>query len=157
MLRCFFCVVLLNAVLWMPASAQTGAFGIGVMLGSPTGISAKKWFSRRTALDGGAAWSLGKNPGLHLHADYLVHRWDLEGLVDGRAYAYYGIGGRVKLENEDPLLGVRIPFGVTYLFPDAPFDAFFEVVPVFDVMPGTRFDLNLSIGMRFYFDSLSVR
>lgn len=141
----------------MPAAAQTGAFGIGVMLGSPTGISAKKWLSRRTAIDGGAAWSLGKNPGLHLHADYLVHRSDLEGLVDGRSYAYYGIGGRIKLENEDPLLGVRIPLGVTYLFPDAPFDAFFEVVPVFDVMPRTRFDLNLSIGMRFYFDSLSVR
>lgn len=156
-MRCFFCVVLLCSVLPMPAAAQTGAFGIGVMLGSPTGISAKKWLSRRTAIDGGAAWSLGKNPGLHLHADYLVHRSDLEGLVDGRSYAYYGIGGRVKLENEDPLLGVRIPLGVTYLFPDAPFDAFFEVVPVFDVMPRTRFDLNLSVGMRFYFNSLSVR
>lgn len=143
----------------MPAAcaAQSGAFGLGLIFGNPTGLSAKKWLSRHTAFDVGAAWSLGKNPGLHLHADYLFHRSDLEGLVEGRSYAYYGIGGRVKLENEDPLMGVRIPFGVTYLFPDAPFDAFFEVVPVFDLIPRTRFDLNLGIGGRFYFNTPSAR
>jgi len=155
--RRFFYVVLLQLFMVLPVAAQSGAFGIGVMLGSPTGISAKKWLSRRTAFDAGAAWFLEDDPLLHLHADYLFHRSDLDGLVEGRSYAYYGIGGRIKLENEDPLFGVRIPFGVTYLFPDAPFDAFFELVPVFDLIPRTQIDLNASIGVRFYFKSFAVR
>lgn len=150
-------IAMIFTLLPIETRAQQGAFGIGFMLGSPTGFSAKKWLSRHTAIDGGAAWSVGRNPGLHLHADYLIHRSDLEGLQEGRSYAYYGIGGRLKLDNDNPLLGVRIPFGVTYLFPDAPFDVFFEVVPVFDVLPRTRFDLNASLGGRFYFDRGRVR
>ena len=108
-----------------------------------------------TAVDGGAAWSLGPNPGIQVHADYLFHRSDFEGLQENRSFAYYGVGGRVKLEDEDTRLGVRIPMGVSYHFPDAPLDAFFEVVPVFDVVPETRLVLNLGIGIRFFFQSLN--
>ena len=132
------------------------AFGIGLMIGSPAGISLKKWNSNTTAIDGGAAWSLGRDPGVHLHADYLFHRSDLEGLRENRSFAYYGFGARMKLENPDTRLGVRIPMGVLYHFPDAPLDTFFEIVPVFDVVPDTRLVLNISIGMRFYFQSLNV-
>ena len=149
--------MLILAISFFEAQAQRrDAFGIGLMIGSPAGLSIKKWTSSRTAIDGGAAWSLGRNPGIQLHADYLYHRSDLEGLRENRSFAYYGIGGRVKLEDPDTRLGVRIPMGVLYHFPDAPLDSFFEVVPVFDVIPETRLVLNISIGMRFYFQSLNT-
>ena len=137
------------------AAQQRDALGIGLMIGSPAGFSFKKWTAHTRAIDGGAAWAIGKNPGVHLHADYLYHRSDLEGLQENRSYAYYGLGARLKLEEEDARLGVRIVTGVTYLFPDAPLDAFFDVVPVFDVVPETRLVLNISIGVRFYLSPLN--
>ena len=133
------------------AKAQrAGALGVGLMIGGPAGLSVKQWVSNTRAYDIGAAWAIGKEPGVQLHGDFLLHRSDLEGLREDRSYAYYGIGARLKWEEEDARVGFRIPMGVTYLFPDAPLDAFFEVVPVFDVLPGSRLGLNLSIGMRFY-------
>lgn len=148
--------LLIIGLLAQPASAQRrGAFGIGAMIGGPSGLSMKKWVSTVTAIDGGAAWSIGSDPGIQLHADYLFHRSDFEGLIENRSFAYYGVGGRMKWGEEDARLGVRIPFGVAYHFPDAPLDAFIEVVPVFDVLPETQLVLNLSIGMRFYFQSLN--
>lgn len=148
--------LLIVSLIAQPASAQRrGAFGIGAMIGGPSGLSMKKWISSTTAIDGGAAWSIGSDPGIQLHADYLLHRSDFEGLIENRSFAYYGIGGRMKWGEEDARLGVRVPLGVAYHFPDAPLDAFIEVVPVFDVLPETQLVLNLSIGMRFYFQSLN--
>jgi len=46
-------------------------FGIGIMLGEPTGISLKYWINRDTAVAGGLAWSLGGY--LHVHGDFLIH------------------------------------------------------------------------------------
>ncbi len=136
------------------AHAQRDAFGIGLMIGDPAGLSVKRWLSNTRALDAGAAWSVINDPGAQFHVDMLYHRSDLEGLRENRSYAYYGIGGRVRWSRDVARLGIRIPLGVTYLFPGAPLDAFFEVVPVFDVVPDTRLILNLSIGMRYYFSAL---
>lgn len=123
-------------------------FGIGVMLGEPTGISIKKWTGDITAFDLGAAWSLGgKNEALHLHSDFLLHKWfqDNENLA-----FYYGIGGRVILD-DDAHAGIRFPLGLNYVFENAPFDFFLEAVPIFDLTPDTEFAGNGAIGMRFYF------
>ena len=125
------------------------------MIGGPSGLSMKKWTSNSTAIDAGAAWSIGKDPGVQVHADFLLHRSDFEGLIEDRSFAYYGVGGRVKWGEEDSRIGVRIPLGVAYHFPDAPLDTFMEVVPVFDILPESKLVLNLSIGMRFYFQSLN--
>ncbi len=146
----YFLLFMLLGIYSMPAAAQYRSLGIGGMIGSPTGISLKKWVSRRAAYDFGAAWSIGKNPGAHLHADYLLHRSDLEGLESGRSFAYYGIGGRLKLVDADPRAGARFPLGITYLNPEEPFDVFLEIVPIFDILPSTRFAMNISLGGRIY-------
>jgi hypothetical protein len=128
------------------------SMGVGVIIGEPTGICAVKNISDSNSLAAALAWSLDSNSSLHLHADYLFHRNDLLPLP-----FYYGIGGRVKLvednnnDETDAHIGLRIPLGVTYLFPDYPVDCFFEIVPLFDLLPGTDFDLNAAIGIRYYF------
>ncbi len=63
---------------------------------------------------------------------------------------YYGIGGRLLLGNQAKL-GVRIPVGLNYLFANDPIGIFFEVAPVLDLVPSTRFDVNGGIGIRYYF------
>jgi hypothetical protein len=53
--------------------SQSRGFGLGIILGEPTGISAKYWTGSTTALDFGLGYSFEKNSRMHLHADYLFH------------------------------------------------------------------------------------
>ena len=139
-------------VMFFPCAvlAQDQDFGLGFMLGEPTGISFKKWTGSKTAIDGAVAWSFSGQNSLHLHADYLVHRFDLIKVEKGRLPVYFGLGARFKLEDRTKF-GVRIPIGVCYLFEEATLDVFFELVPIFDLVPDTAFKISGSIGIRYYF------
>ena len=153
----FLLIVLYISFFSSPAVAQYRSFGIGGMIGSPTGISVKKWLSRRSAYDLGIAWSLSKNPGMHLHGDFLVHRSDFDGTEAGRSYVYYGLGGRLKAAADDPRAGARFPLGFTFIDTREPFDTFIEIVPVLDILPRTRLALNVSVGGRLYLSGRSGR
>ncbi len=127
-----------------------GNLGIGIMVGEPTGVSVKTWNSGRSAFGIGAAWSLsGRNEALHLHADYLLHSWFTE-MNEERLAFYYGIGGRIIFAG-DPTAGVRIPFGLNYVFAGIPFDIFVEAVPILDLTPEIEFAGNGAVGIRYYF------
>jgi len=130
--------------------AQHRGFGLGIILGEPTGINFKNWVGSRTAIDGGIAWSFSKNDSLHLHLDYLIHNFNILKAKNSNLALYYGIGGRVKAE-EESRFGVRIPVGINYIFRDAPLDIFFELAPVLDLMPSTEFELTGGVGIRYYF------
>lgn len=142
------------------ARAQDG-FGVGIILGEPTGITVKQWISPEHAIDAAAGWSFLENDSVQLHADYLFHNFGLlkTDPTVGRLPVYVGIGGRVKLEdddgtgrnNNDDLLGIRVPLGIAYRCATAPVDIFLEIVPVLDVVPDSDFDINAAIGARFYF------
>jgi hypothetical protein len=129
--------------------AQDSGFGLGVILGEPTGISFKNWVGSRTSIDGGIAWSFSNNNSFHLHMDYLVHNFNVFKAKKGKLALYYGIGGRIKTEKSR--FGVRIPVGINYIFGDAPLDIFFELAPVLDLVPSTEFGLTGGIGIRYYF------
>ena len=132
------------------ASAQEG-LGLGIILGEPTGISMKSWLSTTTAFDMAAAWSFVDEDALHLHGDFLVHNYDVFRVNKGYMPLYYGIGARLKTQNNDSRVGIRFPVGVNYLFAAEPIGIFFEVVPILDVTPSTEFNLNASLGARYFF------
>ena len=143
------------------ANAQDG-LGVGAIVGEPTGIVIKKWLGDTTAFDAAAAWSFSDNASFQLHGDYLIHNFSLLDPDDLKGYlpVYYGIGGRIKLKDENArngrndenaLVGVRVPFGISYLFADAPVDIFVEIVPILDLVPDTDFGINGAIGARYYF------
>jgi hypothetical protein len=154
------CVVLLTLTVSVATqsqlSAQTssGDLGLGIIVGEPTGISGKMFMGGNTALDFGAAWSFGKNASLHLHADYLIHRFDLIEVDRGRLPFYYGIGGRLRLA-DDAQVGIRIPVGLSYYLENDPLEIFFEIVPVLDLTPGTGFSGNGGFGVRYYFGQVN--
>ena len=153
-------LVILAAI--SPTARAEEALGLGIILGEPTGISFKNWIGDDRAIDGGIAWSFSGHESIHFHLDYLIHK---EGHirtdeVQGSFPFYYGLGGRLKLREENDgdnnngkgsLLGVRIPLGLSHRISDAPMDFFIEIVPVLDVVPDTDFDLNAAIGARYYF------
>lgn len=130
-------------------------FGLGIIVGEPTGISAKTWLNDHNAVDGAVAWSVNENARFQVHADYLYHRNYLFATEDltGRIPFYFGIGGRMRMaERGDDRLGVRFPLGITTLLRQAPIEFFLEVVPVMDLAPDTDFDINGAIGARWWFN-----
>ncbi len=134
-----------------PSVAKGGSgWGIGVIIGEPTGLSFKSWSGRTTAIDAAAAWSFRGEGKFHVHMDYLLHNYRVFNVKRGKLPLYYGIGVRAKFE-EETRVGVRIPVGVCYLFRNEPLDVFFEIVPVLDLTPETDFDINASIGIRYFF------
>jgi len=132
-------------------AAQGRGFGLGIILGEPTGLSFKKWRSDTTAIGGAVAWSFGKKNELHLHGDYLVHNFDVFRSKKENLASYYGIGGRIKIIKDESRLGVRIPLGINYILEKAPLDIFLEFVPLLDLVPSTDFEVNGAIGIRYLF------
>ena len=125
-------------------------FGLGIILGSPTGLSAKLWLSKSSAFDAAAAWSFSRKGRLQIHGDYLWHNFDLIEVEEGSFPLYYGLGFRLNFGDEVEA-GVRFPIGIEYLFSGAPFDIFVEVVPILQVIKKTDFEIDGAIGVRFFF------
>jgi hypothetical protein len=130
--------------------AQDSGVGLGIIIGEPTGISLKNWLSRSTAFDAAVAWSFEGDDNLHLHLDYLFHNFSVFNPRNGQLPLYYGIGGRLKF-NHKTRFGVRGVIGIDYLFSNAPFDIFLEVVPILDLAPSTDFSFNAALGFRYFF------
>lgn len=131
----------------LQAQSENSSFGVGVMIGEPSGISIKKWFKNRTAVDIGAAWSLAQNESLHIHSNLLLH--NAFSNTPNLSF-YYGIGGRVIFA-DTPKLGARFPLGLTYLFDNIPFDLFVEAAPILDISPDVNLSGNGGFGFRYYF------
>jgi hypothetical protein len=140
-------IVLLVFVIFMLAGSMNlleARTGIGVIIGEPTGISIR--IGNFPVL--GIAWSIFDNY-FHLHCDY----WLANKKLDRSLYGYYGLGvkltGNEKGADDDMQLGARVPFGLRYYV--APkVELFAEVVPGMRVIPDTDFDIDGSIGVRFY-------
>jgi len=143
-------VLFIAGSIGLKVMAQADGFGIGIILGEPTGLSGKLWLTQKTAVDGALAWSLWDGGAVHIHADFLVHNFNLINVSQGQLPLYIGIGPRIKLAN-DPMLGVRVPFGLAYLFGSAPLDVFLELVPILELIPASDFHFNSAIGIRYFF------
>ena len=130
--------------------AQGDGFGLGVVFGEPTGLSAKAWTSEKTAIDAVAAWSFAGAGFFHIHADFLVHNYDLIDVSEGRLPVYFGVGAYLNFAS-DLGMGIRVPIGLDYQFGNAPFDIFAEVAPGLALLPGTAFYIGGGIGVRFFF------
>lgn len=127
-----------------------GSFGVGVMIGEPTGVTIKYWNNSRSAFVIGAAWSPGRrNESVHLHADFLLHSWFRNGNRKNMAF-YYALGGRT-IFGDDATAGVRVPIGLNYVFEAVPFDIFVEAVPILDIIPAVDLAGNGAVGVRYYF------
>lgn len=132
--------------------SQTRGFGLGVMVGEPTGLSAKYWISGQNALDFGLGYSFVRKGRLHFHMDYLFHHQNIFRSTENFAL-YYGPGFRLKtVEGDDARLAFRFGVGLVWLPRNAPIDVFVEVAPLLDIIPATDFGVNAALGLRFFFN-----
>lgn len=135
------------------AKSQKSGIGLGIMFGEPTGLSFKGWISERSAIDGGLGWSFVNEGSVQIHVDYLYHFYNV--FETPNLPLYLGVGGRIKMKNTehntDTRIGVRVPFGMSYQFDEAPVDVFLEIVPILDLNPSTSGSINAAIGVRYYF------
>lgn len=145
-------VLFLFIALSVTSFSQSKGFGLGIILGEPTGISAKYWTSSSTALDFGLGYSFVKNSRVHLHADYLFHVNNLFQTSENISL-YYGPGARLRLVDVgDSRLGFRFDVGLVWIPRNAPIDVFLEIAPLLDIIPETDFTVNGGVGVRFFFN-----
>ncbi len=138
---------------WADSPAQTRFFGFGVMLGHPTGLSVKTRLNKREAIAYGAAWKFEEEHQVHLHADYLLHEYNIFQQPQARQQlpVYFGAGLRILHdEDDDDLIGLRIPLGIVFEPAKAPVDVFAEIVPMIDLFPETGLSLHAAVGARFF-------
>ncbi len=145
--------------------AQTTGIGVGLMVGTPTGISAKFWTSNVNAIDLGIGWSnngtwthLGNGYAyyytqslLHIQVDYVWHAFHVIRSQE-RLPLYYGFGLHFDSGNTVPTaIGVRGVGGIDWMPRTVPLDVFLEVAPVFYVAPTAGLGFDAGLGARFFF------
>jgi len=143
--------------------AQERSFGLGVIIGEPTGLSAKLWTSPTTAFDFGLGWSVGGDrignykgsydggSRVHFHMDYLWHSF--ESIHSSERFPlYYGFGGRVNSgAGYDASAAVRGVFGIAWMPHATPIDVFLELVPSLQLTSSTGFAIDAGLGARYFF------
>lgn len=140
-------------ILWgAVAFAKDEKLGVGLIVGEPTGLSLKVWQDNVHAIDLGLGWTAEHNEDFHLHADYLFHDFLVFKPTTGRMPLYYGLGGSISRKSgDDTHLGIRVPFGISYLFADSPLEVFGELAPRADFNTNSHLMLDAAFGIRFYF------
>ncbi|OGU64235.1 MAG: hypothetical protein A2X62_13095 [Stygiobacter sp. GWC2_38_9] len=143
--------------------AQSKKFGLGVIFGEPTGLSAKLWLSNTNALAFGLGWSVqgyrfngfdsdsDRVTRTHIHVDYLWRSFNA--ISSSREFPlFYGIGGKINTGPEySGTFGVRGVIGIAWLPRSTPLDIFIEVVPTLLLVNSTGLGIDAGIGARFFF------
>lgn len=146
--------------------ADDKSTGVGVVLGEPTGFTAKFWLQPDRAVDAGLAFSFSDF--VLVYSDYLFHFRGAFGNSNPflhQLVPYVGLGGELFVsESSDRTggpyytpndssvgFGIRIPLGLEWLVPRAPLGIFLELVPGVGIVPSTFGFFQGGIGARFYF------
>ncbi|MDQ3337683.1 MAG: hypothetical protein M4D80_21185 [Myxococcota bacterium] len=140
-------------------SAEKGTFGAGIIIGEPTGVTAKLYVKDDQALQAAAGFAF-VGGGIHMHLDYVFHPVILQSRDSFVLLAYVGPGVRLiqyrdGRDQDFVALGLRAVGGLLFDFKDNPLDAFVEVGGVleygFDDDEGFGPALNVAAGVRYYF------
>lgn len=152
MKKIFFILSIVLFLFTANSYSQDKSFGLGVIIGEPTGISAKYWLNNTNAFDWGLGSSFAANSRIHLHVDYLWHMYDVLQSTE-KFVLYYGPGVRVKTRKYgDSSFGIRGVAGVAWFVKTAPIDVFVEVVPVLNLVPDVDMSVNAGVGARYFFN-----
>ncbi len=150
-----------------PASAagHSEEFGLGIMLGEPTGLSGKMILDTKSAIDFGLAFST--NGYFLFLSDYLFqfpHAFHSSSPFISRLTPYLGMGGILATTSQlgqnrsffgtsssSIALGVRIPLGIEWNPSSLAIGVFAEIAPGIYLLPSTQGLFQWDIGIRFYF------
>lgn len=132
-------------------------YQLGVVLGAPTGVSAKMSLDQNHSLDAALAYALVDDLGLEFHMDYLIENVKRFSILKLNPISlYYGIGGRgVAIDkgqhNDSWAVGPRTPIGLSITVNNPTLFIFSELALAFDLTPRTNLDLEAGLGLRYRF------
>ncbi len=126
---------------------------VGIVLGEPTGLTAKVFVADAHAIGVHAAIDFSDG-GYAIYVDYLVHLWPFDSAEGVEFPFYFGVGGTLHvladLADDDLALGARVPIGFAAHF-EVGVEVFLEAGPGIRIIPATDFDISGGIGPRYYF------
>ncbi len=128
---------------------QANRLGFGIVLFDPTGLSVKYFIKKKLAVDGILGWNLSGGSDLWLFSDLLFQHFKIETGPRNSLNIYYGPGISIRL-GSNPNMGARLIVGLEYFIPQTPLELFLELGPQIDLIPNTKADFTLGLGMRFF-------
>jgi hypothetical protein len=147
-------VLALALTLATPARAQITipeeGFGIGFVLGTPTGLSASLPVGERNAFNAALGYDFTGDANLFVQADYVWIHKNIIPVDVGSVSLYYGPGA-FAIAARDAAIGIRGVVGIDYRFAGAPVQIFLEVAPGISVLPDTDAHVGAGLGARYYF------
>lgn len=159
-------LVVTALTLWgSTARAGGGAFGLGLVLGEPTGVTGLYKLGGNTAIDGAIGLDDFGFDGVYLHADFLFVLPDLLSSQTAGLRPYLGPGAFAIIGDDGDNsgkgnggdsgggfgLGARVPFGLSLEFRRVPLQLFLEVAPQLQFVPEFDFGLGGALGFRYFF------
>ncbi len=155
LLTAAFATMILSPLAAISHANQPGHFGLGGILGEPTGVSAKYTIDRQFAVQGALGLSLVEK-GVWLSTDFLIHIHNVFG--DGGKLPLYVGGGLViqdrgnsgKNAARETSLGIRGVVGVEYLAQDR-ISIFGEASAQPFLLPSIGFGISIGAGARYWF------
>jgi len=141
------------------AGERYNAVGVGLQVGSFSGVNLEYWLTQYTTLNPAITFSSNNT------AVSLDHRWLIRDAFRGDARAlvpYVGLGAlgiwgntssadNRNYNNENFVLAAQVPFGLEFLPADQRFGVFGEIAPAMEITPNLIGLLNADIGARLYF------
>ncbi len=140
------------------AAERAGGVGVGALLGEPVAATAMLRWNEREAIQGVVGWSFGQKR-MHVGADYLYTATEIEAddRMGLRYPVYVGAGLRVRMLGEDTTagkergnVGLRFPFGVSVEPDHLPLEVYFEMAPVWVMIPVSHGGFDGGIGLRVF-------
>jgi hypothetical protein len=143
---------LLGAADASPLADSPQGYGIGVVSGAVTGLAPVYRPSPRSTIGGAVGWNF-RDSSMNVQADYKqnMHEIAIEEGTD--IVLRLNVGGGVFGDFYDSYtqVGIYVPFGVTLIPDQRPFDLFLDLSPGMAVAPATRFVARWTVGARVYF------
>ena len=138
--------------------AEKGTLGVGIILGEPTGISARLYLKDDQAIQAAIGASFVAN-GIQADGDYVFHPVILQDRDTLVIPLYVGPGVRLidysggSNSSSHFAIGARAVGGMLFDFKTVPLDAFIEIAGVleYDFKDGVGVGLNVGAGVRYYF------
>ncbi|MCC6477119.1 hypothetical protein IT157_08690 [bacterium] len=129
------------------AEKNRDEFGLGLVVGEPTGLNAQFFWDRAASVDVTAAWSWSE--WLLLSADFQMYDYVMD--MPREWKWYYGFGGYLSVDDDDDnRFGVRVPLGLRYSIPYTIMDVWAEAAPGMELAPDTKVSVQAGLGLTFW-------
>ncbi len=136
--------------------AAAKRFGLGVVIGDPTGLSGEYRLSKSRSIDGALAWNSWGHESLVIQSTYLIYKRGALNLDATPIDFYFGLGfvliSREHWHDHDEIrFGPRVPAGLSHTFVSSPIQIFGELSLALHLIESTAVDIGFGLGIRYFF------